>query len=63
MRHINELPSVSMLICFRHLSTRPVQEVASKRPVLESELEDTELDQVANERVVADCNLGEADCS
>ena len=63
MRFMNEWPFLSMLICFRHLSTWPVQEVASKEFALEFELEDTELDQVANKRVVADCNLEEADCS
>lgn len=34
--------------------------MASKQLVLEVELEDTELDQVANKRVVVDCNLEEA---
>lgn len=51
----------SMLPCFRHLSTLPVQEAASKRLVLVPELEDTGLDREVDKRVEAGCSFQAVD--
>ena len=63
MPYINSLPVVSMLTCFKDLSTWPVREAVSRRLVLLSPLKDPGSDQVANKRVVLGVNLKGAGCN